>query len=98
QLIDGPAVEQPRQRIGQRQSLQLASTLLQEQVRFLQLPRPIDNPPLQLAVQLLELVEQLLALAFEGELVGGVAQDLKDVLGAPGLEQVVVDVAAVDRL
>src|SRR5262245_56119475 len=98
QVVHRATIEQARQWVGHRQPLQLAGTLLQQQVRLLPLPRSLGHTSLQFSVEPPQLVEVAFAFTFEEELVGGVAENLEEVLGAPGLEKVVVDVASVDRL
>jgi hypothetical protein len=70
--------------------------LLEQVVGLLQLARALADPLLEVLLGLAQLLDQQLAFALEPDLLGGIAQDLEQLLGPAGLHQVVVDVAQVD--
>ena len=82
----------------ERQPLQLAGALFQQTIRFFEGAGPIHDAHFQLAVQQPQLFEKIVAIALEEALLGGVAEDLQQLLGPPGLEQVMVNLSAVDGI
>ena len=96
QPVNCPAVRNTCQRIGQGQLLQHHVLLLEFMVGFLQAVRAFQHALLELKVDLAQLFHEPLVLALQREALGGFAQDLNQLVHAPWLEKVAVDLAAID--
>ena len=83
--IDGPAVGQAGERVGQRHLLEEHGLLLELTECDFELPRPVGDSLFQFDVQLAEFVEQLLVAAFHEQGPRRGAEGLEQVLGRHGL-------------